>query len=192
MRDAHPEGVSAMGRTPTDDRSGSRWRLVVAVDGSVGAADAVAWTARLASSVPAEVVAVHALPRPLYVGGYVPWAVGMPAAPNDWRDEWRVWANRVEEALADEWCRPLREAGIAFRTKVIPGGAGDLLSYVLAEPADLLIVGRRGLGGFKELVLGSFSHQLVHHSSIPVIVVPSEHAKVQPSSEGASSVLTDE
>jgi nucleotide-binding universal stress UspA family protein len=165
---------------------------VVAVDGSAGAAEAVAWTARLASSAPAEVVAVHTLPRPLYAGGYVPWAAGVAAVPDDWRDEWRVWADRVEEALAGEWCRPLRDAGIAFRTKVIPGGAGDLLSFVQAEPADLLIVGRRGLGGFRELVLGSFSHQLVHHSPIPVIVVPSEPAKVEPSAEGASAVLTDE
>jgi nucleotide-binding universal stress UspA family protein len=74
---------------------------------------------------------------------------------------------------------------------VVPGGAGDLLSFVRTEPADALIVGRRGLGGFRELVLGSFSHQLVHHSPIPVIVVPRVHTTVEPSDEGASPVLAE-
>ncbi len=42
----------------------------------------------------------------------------------------------------------------------------------LADDADLLIVGTRGLGGFRRLLLGSTSHQCAAHSTVPVVVVP--------------------
>jgi nucleotide-binding universal stress UspA family protein len=175
-----------MERIPSKEKDPRRWRLLVAVDGSEGSAEAVAWTARLASAMPAEVVAVHALPRPAYAGGYGPWMMGMTT--NDWRDEWRGWADRVGEKLEREWCRPLREAGVAHRTVLIEGGVPELLSRVRKEDADLLIVGRRGLGGFGELVVGSFSHQLVHHSPIPVLVVPRHETRAGEAGDEARSM----
>ncbi|MFS0783762.1 universal stress protein [Bacillus sp. 1P06AnD] len=53
--------------------------------------------------------------------------------------------------------------------------------YVHGEPAeaicdqakqyDLVIMGRRGLGPFKEIVLGSVSHKVIQNSECPVMVV---------------------
>jgi nucleotide-binding universal stress UspA family protein len=60
--------------------------------------------------------------------------------------------------------------GVEIRTHVVRGQPAEVLLNA-AKDADLLVVGSRGRGGFKGLLLGSVSTQCVHHASCPVVVV---------------------
>jgi nucleotide-binding universal stress UspA family protein len=132
---------------------------VVGVDGSDGSAQAVHWCADMASAAHAEVIAVYAF-EPL-----VEWV--MESDPLSWRQA-------AERKLEDSWAAPLRQAGVAVRTQIVDNlhSVAALAGVVEDEGAGLVVVGTRGIGGFLGLRLGRVPVQLVHHTQMPVVLVP--------------------
>lgn len=62
--------------------------------------------------------------------------------------------------------------GVRAETVLAKGHPAQIILYTAkAEGADLIIVGSRGLGGMKEMLLGSVSSAVVHNSKVPVMVV---------------------
>jgi nucleotide-binding universal stress UspA family protein len=139
--------------------------IVVGVDGSTGAQAALEWAAAEARLRGARLRAVHAwhLPAAAYgSGGFVP-PVGM------------TWEDDLEEAATTGLDRTLEAAaktleGVEVERRVGEGSASTVLTDA-AEDAELLVVGSRGLGGFKELLLGSVGHQCAQRSPCPVVIV---------------------
>jgi nucleotide-binding universal stress UspA family protein len=64
--------------------------------------------------------------------------------------------------------------GLAVEHSPLEGSAASIL-VDLSRSADLLVVGSRGLGGFRGLLLGSVSQQCVLHAHCPVTVVRETH-----------------
>jgi nucleotide-binding universal stress UspA family protein len=64
--------------------------------------------------------------------------------------------------------------GIEVEWLAVPGNPAEVLIEA-SDGAALLVVGSRGLGGFKGLMMGSVSTQCVHHSHCPVLVVREDH-----------------
>lgn len=147
-------------------------RIVVGVDGTHSSRQALEWAARLAAATSAELVAVHAVEVPGFVAAGV--TISGAHASEDVLLAWKGWRAEREHVLDHEWCETLRLERIPYRAMLVEGDASALLRVANREDADGIVVGRRGRGGFDEIVLGSFSHYVVHHSSVPVIVIPLE------------------
>jgi nucleotide-binding universal stress UspA family protein len=63
-------------------------------------------------------------------------------------------------------------AGITTTTEVLYGSpAQDILAYAEAQEVDLIVLCSHGRTGFKQWVLGSVAHRLVHQSAVPVLVL---------------------
>jgi nucleotide-binding universal stress UspA family protein len=134
-------------------------RIVIGVDGSPGSMGAARWCARLAVSVDAEVIAVCALePHPSW------WPEPTLAT--------------CEERLGGAWTAPLHDAGVKVRPVVRAGThpVEALSVTAIEEQAGLVAVGAKGIGGFLGLRLGRVPAQLVHHTQLPVVIVPAPSA----------------
>ncbi|WP_393086159.1 universal stress protein [Streptomyces sp. LN704] len=74
----------------------------------------------------------------------------------------------LSEATA-EWREKYPQVEIEYRVKY--GHPARALAHTAAH-ARCLVVGSRGLGGFRGMLVGSVSHVLLHQAICPVIVVP--------------------
>ena len=142
----------------------SNGEIVVGVDDSPGARRAVAWAAVEAARRGTRLVVVHAFATPAPLAP--PEVLTVPIEPAPFRAEAVVLLERVVgEALVGVPSVPDMELVV-----VDEPAAGALLER--AEHADLIVVGGRGRGGFMGLLLGSVSHQVLHHAPCAVVVVP--------------------
>jgi nucleotide-binding universal stress UspA family protein len=83
--------------------------------------------------------------------------------------------HRQEEACArlTAFVAPVREAGVAVSTAVKEGNPADeILAMARGLPADLLVMGTHGRGGFDRVVLGSTAERMLRKAPCPVLTVP--------------------
>jgi nucleotide-binding universal stress UspA family protein len=140
-------------------------RVVVGVDGSETGRKAVRWAAREAKlrGMKLELVSAWEIPIYSYVYGY-----GFPAISEEMMKSLTESAEGHLTAALDEARAEARE--VQIETIAVEGQPAKALVEV-AKGADLLVVGSRGLGGFRELLLGSVSQQCAQHATCPVVIV---------------------
>jgi nucleotide-binding universal stress UspA family protein len=135
-------------------------RIVVGVDGSSASRAALRLAAEIADRFGATLVAVE-------TWEFTPIGTFATGGPTDLDELQRAAEHRLGRVVHEE---------LGDRAETVEQLAvGDSPVAVLlreGEQADLVVVGSRGLGGFKGLLVGSVSQQVTHHASCPVLVVP--------------------
>jgi nucleotide-binding universal stress UspA family protein len=101
-----------------------------------------------------------------------PWVVAAAGAATAevGREEFEAEGRRLLEQETDA----LAADDVEIHRRLGTGNAADLLLRA-AEGADLLVVGSRGRGGFRGLLLGSVSQQCAQHAPCPVVIIPPAH-----------------
>jgi nucleotide-binding universal stress UspA family protein len=134
--------------------------IVVGVDGSAAAHEALRWAVELGEALGGRVVAVH--------------GVGLLEEVHDPDEPDSTWRAVLCDLVERVWCARLAGASCPHRVVVRDGPAVDVLLGVAAdERADLVVVGCRGIGTANpELTLGSTSLHVLQASRVPVLVVP--------------------
>ena len=76
------------------------------------------------------------------------------------------------QKILDECSSIATKKGIAINTTLLEGNpASTILEFSQMEKYEVIIIGSRGMGHFKELILGSVSSKILHHSSCPVLLI---------------------
>lgn len=140
-------------------------RIVVAIDGSVGANRALDVAARLAKTTGCELVI-------LTVGGDITSAElrELASAEGNLSEALQSAANEILKRAQKRACR----CGAAEVRVLAAWGepAQAIIDTVRREKADILVVGRRGRSRLSGLLLGSVSQKLTSLAPCPVMVVP--------------------
>jgi len=141
----------------------SAWKtVVVGVDGSPGSRKALTWAATEAAEHGAELVVLnvweHTLPPPT---GSV--SVSERFVPDSSQRTAEQLVTEIKDVLGDD-------PPVVVQPTVKQGSPAKVLIEQSAD-ADLLVVGTRGHGGFRGLVLGSVSQHVAGYAHCSVTIV---------------------
>jgi nucleotide-binding universal stress UspA family protein len=143
--------------------------LVIALDGSDCSMQALSWAEELAKVAPAPVFhLVYSCQLPIPIAEAQ--AFQYPVLLAQSRDDGKALLKRAAEQM---------KPGATVHLHLMDGHAVDTVLAVADEvEADLIVVGRRGLGRAAGILLGSVSTAIVHGAKAPVLVV--HNTPVQP------------
>jgi nucleotide-binding universal stress UspA family protein len=150
--------------------------ILVAVDGSADADQALTHAIDLADSWRSRLTLFTAVARPPVVA-YWGFAAGAMLSSSES-------AEREAEEIARHACDRVPDhvsvAVVVTRQKVGPA----LIRQITDGHHDLVVVGSRGRGAVRSAVFGSVSHYVLHHSPVPVLIVHAERPRGMPALGG--------
>lgn len=141
-------------------------RVMVAFDGSKDSVKAVQLAASLTRKFDAELTIVHVFSSP---------AIGLSAASGMPVPDYGEMEEASKEAgrkVLERGLKLASEAGVKAEGELLesPSVVEALVTFASNHKEELIVVGTRGMTGFKKLILGSVSTGLISHAHCPVLV----------------------
>ena len=138
--------------------------IFVGIDGSAPSQRALEWAVKHAAieHAPLTVLAVHQVLTGFWTGEPI-------SDAQDRTEQERTL--QAAESIVDKTIGALGEPRpTSVTVRAVSGHPAEALIDA-SDEADLLVVGKRGAGGFTSLLTGSVTSQVVNHSACPVVVV---------------------
>ena len=140
-------------------------KILVPIDGSLNSYRGLGYATDLARKYGAEVCLIHVMEQPVYAYS-APSGILFPT-------EYFTGMKEHAEALLARRKRELVSKGVRTTTVLRSGSPSDQILKA-SKGFDLIVLGSRGLGRFKSLMLGSVSNTVVQRSTVPVLIVRPE------------------
>ena len=145
--------------------------MLVAVDGSEGSRRASEVTVDLAEKLNAQLNVLYAF------RGYPDYMTMFPSAPSPSGEaiqEYEAYARKAALEVVGRTVSIAERKSVKAKprtSETIGSVVQTIANYAVAEKIDLIVMGTRGMGGFKKMLLGSVSSGVVTHAHCPVLVV---------------------
>ncbi len=135
-------------------------KILAAYDGSPCSQKALEWAVMLAGAHHSEIVVAAVVKPPEF-------------SPSiDEVDEFYADGERHFRPLLDKAVEYGQRQGVAIRAEILRGHpAESIVRHAHDRRFDLVVMGTRGIGGFKNLIIGSVAQKVVAYAKTPVLVV---------------------
>ncbi len=145
-------------------------RILAAIDGSDNSKKASTVALRVAERLGAEIIILNVLTGITYIGALASRA----PIPQSTYDQYFIYADERANEIVNEQVALAKDKvanvkGLVIRTQYTI--VEEIISIAEREKVDLIVMGTRGLGGFKKLLMGSVSSGVVNHAHCSVLVV---------------------
>ena len=140
-------------------------KILVPMDGSENSSRAANVAIDLAKDNNAQLTVFTVIPLP-NVMGFGPPPTGL--------EEYYKIQDRESEALLERVISDAAKRGVKAsgeKTSPVTSVVSSILDFAQQNRIDLIIIGTRGLGGFKRTMLGSVSTGVVTHAHCDVLIV---------------------
>jgi nucleotide-binding universal stress UspA family protein len=136
-------------------------KIIIAIDGSDASMDAADYAISISKQHNAELYALHVIRADVDLFG-----------PHETSEFMTTMRNEGKKYM-DKVILKANEKNIQIKTEFISSTniAGGIVDYAEENNIDLIVIGTRGLSGFKKLLLGSVATNVVTYAHCPVMVV---------------------